>query len=269
MKSRALIAICVVFSLVCSTAAQGSADALFRQAAERETGPAKDSAGAARLYAEAARQGHTPSMVRLGYLLQSGSGVAKDPAQALSLFSQAANAGNTDGQFMLALTHLQGVGTTQNPVEARDLLLKAAGKEHQYAQYMLGGMLESGEGGPVREAGARRWFDRAATGPDQRLAARAATMRDKIDAHILAPDNHAGILVSAVLLMALAGTIMQGLDGVGGGSPGSPSSPGFGGGPSSGPPPCRPGPIPMFDGSPTSNGRTLSNPGQQMMMGGC
>jgi hypothetical protein len=271
MNCRTVIATCLVFSLVCSTAAQGTADALFRQAVERENGPTKDSAGAVRLYADAARKGHTPSMVRLGYLLQSGTaGITKNLPEALSLFTQAADAGNPDGQFMLALTYLQGVGTTKNPVQARDLLLKAAGKEHQYAQYLLGGMLESGEGGPVREAGARRWFDRAAGGPDERLAARAAAMRDKIDAHILAPDNHAGILVSAVLLMALAGTIMQGLDGNAvGSSPGSPSSPGFGGGPSSSPPPCRPVPIPMVGPAMTPNGRALSNPGPQMMMGGC
>lgn len=269
MTTRAFIASSLVCALVCSAAAQGTGDALFRQAAEREAGPAKDSTGAARLYADAARQGHTPSMVRLGYLLQSGAGVTKDPAQALSLFTQAAQAGNTDGQFMLALTYLQGVGTTKNPVAARELLLKAAGKEHQYAQYLLAGMLESGEGGRATEAGARRWYDRAAGGPEPRLAVRAAAMRERIDRQMLAPDNRNGYLVSAILLMALAGTIIQGLDGNSGGSPGSPSSPGFGSGPSSSPPPCRPVPIPMFGNSMTANGTALSNPGQQMMMSGC
>lgn len=273
MKYRVFVASCLVLSLVCSAATQGTGDLLFRQAAERETGPAKDVGGAARLYADAARQGHTPSMVRLGYLLQSGAGVTKDVAQALSLFMQAANAGNPDGQFMLALTHLQGIGTTKNPVEARNLLLKAAGTEHQYSQYLLAGMLESGEGGPAREAGARRWYDKAASGPDARLAVRAAAMRDRIDRVMLAPDNRNGYLVSAILLMALAGTIIQGLDEQRGGgnnvSSGIGSSPGFGGGPSSSPPPCRPVPIPMFGNSMTANGRTLSNPGQQMMMSGC
>jgi hypothetical protein len=272
MRFRTLVALFLVITLVCSAAAQGpaAADALYRQAAEREMGAAKDTARAARLYADAARQGHTPSMVRLGYLLQSGAGVTKDPPQAFSLFMQAANAGNPDGRFMLALTYLQGVGTTKNPVEARKLLLDAAGQQHQYAQYLLAGMLESGEGGRATEAGARRWYDRAAGGADSRLAARAAAMRDRIDKLMLAPDNRNGYLVTAILLMALAGTIIQGLEGNSPGSfPGSPSSPGVGGGPSSSPPPCRPVPIPMIGNSMTANGRTLSNPGQQMMMGGC
>ena len=72
MKYRDSIAVCLVFCLIDSAAGQDSAalDALFRQAAERESGP-KDFAGAAALYEQAARQGHVPSMVRLGYLRQS------------------------------------------------------------------------------------------------------------------------------------------------------------------------------------------------------
>jgi hypothetical protein len=270
MQWRASIAVCVVFSLISTVVAQDVAalDALFRQAAGRESGSTKDLAGASRVYAEAARQGHTPSMVRPGYLLQSGTGVPPDLSGALALFTRAANAGNLDGQFMLGITYLQGIGTAKDPVTARGWLLKAAGKEHQYAQYLIGMMLESGEGGERREAGARRWLDRASEGPDRNLAVRAAAMRDKIDKNMLAPDNSTGLFVTALLFMALVGTVMQGgVDGGygGGGAPG----PGFGGGPSASPPPCRPVPIPMVGTSMTPNGSALSNPGPGTMMGGC
>jgi hypothetical protein len=267
LLTRAIVAVSLL-SLIWQTSAQ-DIDTLFRQAATLENGAAHDSAGAAPLYAQAARAGHTPSMVRLGYLLQSGTGVAPDVPQALALYKRAADAGDPNGQFMLALANLQGVGGTKNPAAARELLRTPAGAGHQYAQYLLAGMLESGEGGEVREAAARRWFDKASAGPDANLAARAAAMRDKIDEHMLAPDNHAGVLLSALLLVAFAGMVMQGGDGIGGGPSSSGGGGGFGGGPSSSPPPCRPVPIPMFGNSMTANGGSLSNPGQQMMMGGC
>jgi hypothetical protein len=269
MTWRAPIAVCLVFCLSFPLTAQDSSgpDALFRQAVARENGSPKDYAAASRLYADAARQGHTPSMVRLGFLLQSGTGVSKDLPTALDLFTRAAKAGNRDGEFMLAMTHLHGLGTAKDPAAARKLLLQTAGANHQYAQYLLAIMIENGEGGPKGEAVARRWFDRASAGPDEALAARAADLRDKIDKNMLAPDNSGGMLLAAVLLMAAVGTVLQGGDT--GGPSSSGAGPGFGGGPNLSPPPCRPVPIPMIGTSMTPNGTGLSNPGPNTMMGGC
>jgi len=122
------IAVGLVFCLVFPHAGQDPAalDALFRQAAERESGQGgpKDPAGAARLYEQAARQGHLPSMVRLGYLRQSGEGVSQDQPEAFSLFGQAAKAGNADAKFFLAMSYAEGVGTRKDPVTARNLLLQ-------------------------------------------------------------------------------------------------------------------------------------------------
>ena len=265
MKHRTPVLI-VLLSLAWSASAQ-DAGALFRQAAQLDSGGAHESA--VPLYAEAARQGHAPSMVRLGYMLQNGLGTTQDIAGAIALYTRASNAGDIDGRFMLALANFHGVGIAKDPVAARKLLLQPAGAGHQYAQYLLAGMLESGEGGDVREAAARRWADKAAAGPDPTLAARAATMRDKIDEHMLAPDNHAGIMLTALLLVAFAGEVMQGLDGNGGTSfTGSNDNPGFGSR-SADPPPCRPVPMPVIGNSMTLNGSALSNPGQQIMMGGC
>jgi hypothetical protein len=262
-RTPALIAL---VSLAWSVSAQ-DAGALFRQAAQLDNGGAPESA--VPLYAEAVRQGHAPSMVRLGYLLQNGIGTARDVAGAIDLYMRASNAGDVDGRFMLALANFHGVGVAKDAVAARKLLLAPAGAGHQYAQYLLAGMLESGEGGDVREAAARRWADKAAAGPDPALAARAAAMRDKIDEHMLAPDNHAGIMLTALLLVAFAGEVIQGLDGTGGTSfTGSNDNPGFGGR-SAEPPPCRPVPMPAIGNSMTLNGSALSNPGQQIMMGGC
>ena len=178
MRYSDSVAICLVFCLVFSAMGQDPAalDALYWKAAQRESGQGapKDLAAAAALYEQAARQGHVPSMLRLGYLRQSGEGVPQDKAGGLALFSQAAKAGDADGEFFVAMSHAQGVGTSKDPVTARTLLLRPATAGHQSSQYALGIMLELGEGGPKKEAAARRWLDKAAAGPDRELAAKAA-----------------------------------------------------------------------------------------------
>jgi TPR repeat protein len=211
----------MVFSLVFSAGAQDRAalDALFRQAAERESGQAgpKDTATAARLYEQAARQGHVPSMVRLGYLRQSGEGVSQDQPEAFSLFSQAAKAGAADAKFLLTMSHAQEVGTRKDPVAARNLLLQPAADGHQSSQYALGIMLELGEGGPKKEAAARRWLDKAASGPDRELAAKAAALRDKIDRNIFAPDKSGMAFLGLAAFILVAGALLADGDGGGGG----------------------------------------------------
>jgi Sel1 repeat len=270
MDRRGFVAVFLVFCLHHVTFAQNQAalDDVYRQAGQRES--AQDEAGAIRLYEQAARQGHVWSMVRLGYLRQQGIGCAKDPAAAVGLYAQAANAGSLDGQFMLAMSMAEGLGTRKNPAAAREMLLQPASKGHQYAQFALGIMLESGEGGPKKETAARRWMDRAAAGPDRSLAARAASVRAKIDQKILAPDNSGGVLVGLILFMALAGAAMGGGGGGSGTIPMSTSGPFGGGGSSTIPParPCHPVPINWFD-STTPNGSRLFHPSQQSSMGGC
>jgi TPR repeat protein len=159
MKYRDSIAVCLVFCLAVSAVGQDSAalNALYRKAGERESGYGgpKDMAVAVQLYEQAARQGHVPSVVRLGYLRQSGEGVPQDQTGALELFSQAAKTGDAD-EFFLAMSHTEGVGTRKDPVAARQLLLQPAAAGHQSSQYALGIMLALGEGGPKREAAARR-----------------------------------------------------------------------------------------------------------------
>jgi len=204
MRYRDVVAVFLVFCLTTAEAQDSAALAvLFRQAAERES---KDIAGAVRLYEQSARQGHTPSMVRLGYLRQSGAGVARDLPGSFALFTEAAKAGNLDGQFLLAMSYAQGVGTAKDPAAARKWFLQPAAAGYQHAQYALGIMLESGEGGPRKVAAARRWLDRAAAGPDATLAKRSAALRDKVDEKLFAIDNSGTFLVGLILFMALAGT---------------------------------------------------------------
>ena len=246
MTSRKALALALAFLLPASMMAQDRAalDALFQQANQLE---ARDAAAATRLYDQAARQGHTPSMVILGYRLIYGTGQSQDLPRAFSLFTAATAAGDRDGQFLLAQCYLEGLGTAKNLAAARENLLEPADKGNQFAQYTLGILLQSGEGGPKREAAARRWLDRAASGPNPDLSARAADFRNKLDAKLFATDNSTGQALTALFLIALVGLAMGG-----GSDTGSvpSSSPDFGGRRSPSTPPYH-RPTPYYPSNPS------------------
>jgi hypothetical protein len=249
MRSRVFLAVSLACYLSVFAMAQDRAalDALFTQATQLET---KDPAGANRLYDQAARRGHTLSMVMLGYRLIHGTGEPQDLPRAFSLFSTATKAGNLDGQFLLALSYLEGLGTARNPAAAREALLDPADHGNQFAQYTLGIMLQSGEGGPRREAAARRWLDRAASGPDGGLAARAADFRNKLDAKLFSSDDSMGKALTTLFFVALLGAAVSGGDS-GGGNIGSVSSPGLGGVSSTKSTPLPHRPTPYYPNNPT------------------
>ena len=236
MRFRELVALCMVFFL--TTGQTSSVDAVFWQAFDLELGSSgtRDLAGAIRLYQEGGRQGHAPSMVRLGYLKQAGAGMPQDLPGAFALYKQAADTGDVEGQFMHAISHAQGAGTKKNPVLARDLLLSPAHAGHQLAQYTLGCMIAIGDGGPKRDAAARRWLDKAASGKDREIAARAAELRGKIDKNLFAA-NSSGIaaVMGIAAFIVMSGVLADGAGGaVGGGhnptTGGGGSSPSVGGG---------------------------------------
>jgi Sel1 repeat-containing protein len=250
MGFRGAITICLVVCQASFALAQDAAalDALFREAVTREygaSGTPPDLAGAAGLYGQAARQGHTPSMVRLAYMRQAGRGVAVDLPGALALYSDAARAGNREGQYMEALCYAVGVGTRKDAVTARRLMLAPADAGHQDAQYALGIMLALGDGGPRREAAARRWLDRAASGPDRELAATAARQRDQIDKSLFAQDTSGRDMMLGLLAFIVVAGAVSGGSGSGGGG-GASMSPGPGATPwppASSPIPSRPAPT--------------------------
>ena len=216
MKFRAPIAYCLVFCLVPVAIGQDrptattTADALFQQAVQHERGEGgrKDVPAAARLYEQAARQGHTPSMVRLGFLRAYGDGgVPRDLPGAFGLFKQAAEAGDSYGQFLLALAYYGENATAQDLALARKWFLQAATAGNQQAQLALGIMLANGEGGERKEFAARRWLDKAASGLDRTTAEKAADIRDKIDKRILSPDNSGAILLGVLAAFIVVGIL--------------------------------------------------------------
>ncbi|PYM14015.1 MAG: hypothetical protein DMD81_19300 [Candidatus Rokuibacteriota bacterium] len=235
MRYRGSIAVCLLFCQPLFVLAQDAAslDALFRQALTLEYGvggTAQDLAGAARLYEQAAREGHAPSMVRLGYMRQAAKGIGADLPGALALYAEAARRGNAEGQYMQAICYAAGVGTQKDLATARRLLLTPAAAGHQDAQYALAITIALGEGGPKREAAARRWLDKAASGPDRELAAKAASQRDRIDKNLFAQDTSGRDAFLGILAFLLvAGAVSGGGDGAGS-IPSGTSPSGLGGG---------------------------------------
>jgi TPR repeat protein len=240
LRCRALIALGLVFCL--TTAQTPPGEALFWRALALEmgSGGTRDVAGAIRLYEQAAQQRHGPSMVRLGYMKQLGAEMPQDLPGAFALYKQAADAGDVEGQFMYALSLEQGIGTQKNPALARERLVDPAHAGHQLAQYLLGCMIAIGEGGPKREAGARRWLDKAASGPDRDVAAQAARYRDQIDKNLFTANSSGFAYLGLAAFIIVGGMAADDGSYSGGSGGGAPSGgmPRSGGGVS--PPPGRP-----------------------------
>jgi Sel1 repeat-containing protein len=186
----------------------------------------------------------------------------QDLPGAFALYKRAAETGNVEGQFMYAVSYEQGIGTPKNPAAARERLLPPADAGHQFAQYLLGCMMAIGEGGPKREAAARRWLDRATAGPDPTVAARAAKYRDQIDKNLFTANSSGFAFLGLAAFIIVAGVAAGGGGDSGGYNPGVPGSPPYSGGGGVPPAPSRPT-VTFQNGNPyTPHGTDLLGQGR-------
>lgn len=136
-------------------------------------------------YREAVAHGFVPAMARLGVLLETGAAGPVDPAEALRLYERAADAGDVDGKFELARTLVEGRIVRRDLPRALRLLAEAGEAGDQQAQLFVALMLENGSGGTQNSFAARRWLQRAASGPHRDIAQEAARIRDQLDEDLL------------------------------------------------------------------------------------
>jgi len=124
----------------------GSPSALFLLGAMREAGRggAKDPAGAARLYRQAAEGGNTPAMTALGLLYYRGEGVAQSDAMASTYFRKAAGKGSAQALYLLGLMRLSGRGGPT--ADAVGYLRRAVRAGSPEAAAVLGELLLTGRG---------------------------------------------------------------------------------------------------------------------------
>ena len=146
-------------------------------------------------------------------------------------------------------------------------MLSAAASGSQIAQFNLGMMLLKGEGGAKKEAAARRWLDKASSGPDHFLAVKAAEFRDKIDKDLFSPDDSGYAFLAAAAAVVVVGALLADNSGAGdqsrtrtpaGISPSAVGGP-FGMPRASSPPHCDP--IPVSSSGMIVNDSALSRPG--------
>lgn len=154
-------------------AAQGTSQSVAQQSSARDSlyrgwqyqvgqGVPKDVAMAARLYADAAREGIPDGMYRLALMYRDGNGVSRDPAGAVSWFYQAAKQGHAAAQMELGFALITGNGARRDDVAAFRWLQLAAQAGLPQAQGTLGAMYETGQGVTQNEPEAALWFRRAA-----------------------------------------------------------------------------------------------------------
>lgn len=92
-----------------------------------------DMTGAMQTLRKTTAQGHVPSMLLLGYILEQGS----FDAEAVQMYRKAADAGSADGEVALASMVGAGKGTARDPAQAVRLYESAAARGNQSAANIL------------------------------------------------------------------------------------------------------------------------------------
>jgi TPR repeat protein len=143
----------------------------FRLAQEHHLGVTRklDLVEAARLYREAANQGHLLAEGFLGLLHARGEGVDLDTARArkhclaaTAFTKEEATKGSAVAQQLLGHMHREGLGVAKDDKEAMRWFRLAADKGNSAAQANLGWMYKHGEGVKTDFQEALRWYRLAA-----------------------------------------------------------------------------------------------------------
>ena len=109
-----------------------------------------------------AESGDALAQLDLGEIYASGEGLPKDSARAADLFRQAAKQGIDRAQFRLGQLYVRGEGVPKDAVLAADLFKQSARSGYAKAQATLGAMYARGEGVTRDEVLAYAWSALAA-----------------------------------------------------------------------------------------------------------
>lgn len=114
------------------------------------------------LFLRAARQGHGPSQLKVGYNYFTGRGVQKDYDEAIRWYTRAADQGSGAANYNLGLMHLEGDGVPRDPTTAIQYFMRAVDDGHVEAHVRIGELLLGNEGFEPRPNEAVRHFRVAA-----------------------------------------------------------------------------------------------------------
>ena len=96
----------------------------------RGVGVNKDLAEAAKLFEQAAREGHAKAQVDLAAAYLLGNGVDRNPTTAGHWFEKAAKAGNGQAQIEFGMLNIRGVGCRQDVKSGLSWIKKASAQRH-------------------------------------------------------------------------------------------------------------------------------------------
>ena len=104
---------------------------------------------------KAANQAYAPALFELANFYENGVHVKQDVSKAAKLYEQAAQQGHVDAQFNLGVLYLQAPADFK---KARYWLEKAAQQKDAAAQYNLALIYETPESGFTKAQEATHWF---------------------------------------------------------------------------------------------------------------
>ena len=119
----------------CCAPAKKDAKELFKEGKRRYKN--KDYADAAKLFRDAAEQGHVEAQFYFGECCFSGHGVPKDYAEAFKWYRKAAEQGHAEAQYALGGCYYLGKGVTKDHKQAVYWLRKSAAQGNADAQKLL------------------------------------------------------------------------------------------------------------------------------------
>lgn len=156
--------IALAAKLYAEAAREGLPSALYRvgRGYDKGRGVARDIIEAARWYERAAVLNYPPAMAALGTMHEFGEGAAPNLAEALRWYRLAADAGDPAGMTSLAYLYTEGKGVVRDFGEARRLYEAAAATDYPRALFNLGLMTLKGQGQRADPAAATRLFQSAA-----------------------------------------------------------------------------------------------------------
>lgn len=134
-------------------------------------------------YGKAAERGNGHAQSQLAYLYLNGLGTVKNLSQAVYWDRLAAEKGVARSQNNLSAAYTRGEGIEKNPTQAFYWYSKAAEQGTTEAQFNLAGSYYLGHGVAKNDELSYVWYSCVAHGEDDKLAARAKEMMQKI-----APD---------------------------------------------------------------------------------
>lgn len=148
-------------------------------------GTPRDRAAAKAWYQRAAGAGHTPSMIRLGYIFLHQE-TPPNPAPGLAWLRHGAELGNGWGMASLGFAYRDGHGTECDPARALKWFLRAVEAGHTSSMMQVGKLYAGELRSPV-EAG--QWFHRAAEAGNPEAPLYLAMLYDDRDSAVYDPTE--------------------------------------------------------------------------------